>query len=98
MQIKKHFLLLVLLINTLFVVSNVYSNSLSGGEKKKSKLTEHEEISLINTFVEANKEKMIGNNLIAETLFLKCLEIDPNHDASLYELSYLYLSRQSYDE
>ncbi|MEM9023768.1 MAG: tetratricopeptide repeat protein, partial [Bacteroidota bacterium] len=42
---------------------------------------------LMRTFFEANREKILGNFDQAELLFEQCLKIDPNHGASLYELS-----------
>lgn len=41
-------------------------------------------------FFDANKEKMLGNYDLAETLFAKALTIDPNSAATMYELANIY--------
>lgn len=41
-------------------------------------------------FFDANKEKMLGNYDLAETLFAKALTIDPNSGAAMYELANIY--------
>ncbi len=44
------------------------------------------------TFIEGLKQKMIGNTQAATTLFSKCLEINPNAAASMFELAKIYSS------
>jgi tetratricopeptide (TPR) repeat protein len=41
-------------------------------------------------FIDANKEKVLGNYDEAIKLFNKCLEINPNDDASMFELARLH--------
>jgi tetratricopeptide (TPR) repeat protein len=41
-------------------------------------------------FFDANKEKMLGNYDLAETLFSQALRIDPNSSATMYELANIY--------
>lgn len=41
-------------------------------------------------FIDANKEKILGNYKQAIDLFQQCLSKDPAHDASMYELARLY--------
>jgi tetratricopeptide (TPR) repeat protein len=41
-------------------------------------------------FIDACKEKILGNYPKAEELFRKCLEINPSDDASMYELARMY--------
>ncbi|HEX8515101.1 MAG TPA: tetratricopeptide repeat protein [Bacteroidia bacterium] len=41
-------------------------------------------------FFDANKEKMLGNYDLAETLFSQALKIDPNSSAAMYELANIY--------
>ena len=42
------------------------------------------------TFIEGLKQKMIGNTQAATTLFSKCLEINPNSAAAMFELAKIY--------
>ncbi len=62
--------------------------------QKKSKqaegLSEQEIIKRKSAFMDANKEKILGNPDKAEDNFKKVLEIDLNHAPSMYELGRLY--------
>jgi tetratricopeptide (TPR) repeat protein len=49
-------------------------------------------------FIDANKEKALGNYQEATRLFKQCLEIDPQDDASMFELSKLYMMQGKADE
>jgi tetratricopeptide (TPR) repeat protein len=44
------------------------------------------------TFIEALKQKMIGNQQAAVTLFSKCLEINPNSSSAMFELAKIHFS------
>jgi tetratricopeptide (TPR) repeat protein len=44
------------------------------------------------TFIEALKQKMIGNQQAAVTLFSKCLEINPNSSSAMFELAKIHSS------
>jgi len=44
------------------------------------------------TFIEALKQKMIGNPQIAVTLFSKCLDINPNSSSAMFELAKIHSS------
>lgn len=54
-------------------------------ESSQTKLTEDQQLELKAEFLRANKEKILGNNEAALRLFRRCLFLDPNHAASLYE-------------
>lgn len=56
----------------------------------KTLFSEKELVELERNFIDANKEKLIGNYDEAVKLFLKCAVIDPSHDASFYELAKIY--------
>lgn len=49
-------------------------------------------------FIEANKQKLLGNIEEAGRLFNKCLEINPSDDASMYELAKIKIGQNSPDE
>ena len=44
------------------------------------------------TFIEALKQKMIGNQQAAVTLFSKCLEINPSSSSAMFELAKIHAS------
>ncbi|MBN3035989.1 MAG: tetratricopeptide repeat protein [Bacteroidales bacterium] len=49
-------------------------------------------------FIEANKQKIIGNTDEALRLFSACLELDPSDAASMYEMAKLFLSKGKFVE
>jgi tetratricopeptide (TPR) repeat protein len=60
------------------------SPSKSGGLEGKQR------VDFERVFFDANKEKMLGNYDLAETLFSQALKIDPNSAAAMYELANIY--------
>lgn len=60
------------------------SSSKSGGLEGKQR------VDFERVFFDANKEKMLGNYDLAETLFSQALKIDPNSSATMYELANIY--------
>ncbi|MDP3434281.1 MAG: tetratricopeptide repeat protein, partial [Bacteroidota bacterium] len=44
------------------------------------------------TFIEGLKQKMIGNQQAAVTLFSKCLQINPNSSSAMFELAKIHSS------
>lgn len=69
------------------------------GFSQKTKIEKDQKISALNLkenanlFVEANKEKNLGNLKNAELLYKKCIELVPNDAASMYELATIYLMK-----
>jgi tetratricopeptide (TPR) repeat protein len=59
--------------------------------KQQDELSEQEIIKRKSAFMEANKDKILGNPDKAAINYKKVLEIDPEHDASMYELARIYL-------
>jgi tetratricopeptide (TPR) repeat protein len=49
-------------------------------------------------FLDANRERILGNYEKAEKLYLKSLEINPGDDASMYELARIYRAQNRLDE
>lgn len=60
------------------------NNTNSGGLEGKQR------VDFERVFFDANKEKMLGNYDLAETLFSQALKIDPNSAATMYELANIY--------
>lgn len=59
-------------------------------ETPKNTLSEDARNKFEYTFIEAIKQKMIGNQLAAVTLFSECLAIDPNSAAAMFELAKIH--------
>jgi len=66
--------------------------------KKGKQLTEEEQINLKFLFVNANKEKMLGNKVKAAELFAQCIRIDGANDASMFELAKIYLEEKKLND
>lgn len=64
----------------------------------KKDLSEEDRNNLAYNFINANKEKMLGNEDKAAALFAQCLRIDPRNDASMYELAIIYAARKKYND
>lgn len=56
----------------------------------KTGLEGKQRVDFERVFFDANKEKMLGNYDLAETLFSQALKIDPNSSATMYELANIY--------
>jgi len=55
---------------------------------------EEKEMKFTSAFIEANKEKMLGNEQEAFDLFLKCLELDDRSSASMFEIARILSNRK----
>jgi tetratricopeptide (TPR) repeat protein len=62
----------------------------SSSPAKKGGLEGKQRVDFERVFFDANKEKMLGNYDLAETLFGQALKIDPNSSAAMYELANIY--------
>lgn len=52
----------------------------------------------MNTFLDAEKNKMLENYDEAKKLYLKTLEIDESYDPAMYELGRIYIIQQNFTE
>lgn len=66
--------------------------------KGGKQLTEEDLINLKFLFVNANKEKLIGNLDQAAEMFAQCIRIDGGHHASMYELARIYLQKKKIND
>lgn len=69
--------------------------------KRHNKKTDQSEIvidnqAVTNTFIDATKARLIGEKTKAMSLFNACLELNPNHAPSMYELAQLYFDQADY--
>lgn len=63
----------------------------------KKQLSENDRVQLTYLFYNATKEKILGNNEQALTLFAQCVQIDGTNDAAMYELGHIYQKQGKYD-
>ncbi|HET6557352.1 MAG TPA: tetratricopeptide repeat protein, partial [Prolixibacteraceae bacterium] len=59
-------------------------------ELPQKALSEDDKNKFEYTFIEAVKQKMIGNQSAAVALFSECLQIDPNSSAAMFELARMH--------
>lgn len=59
-------------------------------EIQESVISDDEKNEFEYTFIEGLKQKMIGNQSAAVTLFSKCLEINPNSSSAMFELAKIH--------
>jgi tetratricopeptide (TPR) repeat protein len=94
------YLLVILAMHFIVSCKTVRSNSEGTRDSKKyskdnersagNHLSDKEKVEFDYHFFNANKEKILGNYDLAESLFLKALSINPNSAASMYELANIY--------
>lgn len=89
---KKIFEIIRLTFLLLLITTFVFAQR----NKSKDKLSDEQRMSLEKTFVNANKEKILGNDDKAIELFSSCIKIDENNAASMYELSRLLEKKKKF--
>ncbi|MEX2595974.1 MAG: tetratricopeptide repeat protein, partial [Salibacteraceae bacterium] len=65
---------------------------------QKNALSQEDSISLTRKFINAEKERQLGNLEASVDLFNQCLSIAPDHDASYFGLGKIYLEQKMLDE
>ncbi|MDQ3050297.1 MAG: tetratricopeptide repeat protein [Bacteroidota bacterium] len=78
--------------------TTVKAPAVSKTEKGKRELTEEEQINLRYLFVNANKEKILGNKDKAADLFAQCIRIDGSNHAAMYELALIYAEQKKIND
>lgn len=66
--------------------------------RSNTNLSEDDRINLMYNFINANKEKMLGNDAKAAELYAQCLRIDPDNHAAMYEIAQLYTDQKKYND
>lgn len=100
-QSSKTFRLLAAVVILFLGITGCKSNlsSVSNTDKKPNEVkSEKEEIKLKNTFINANRFKIKGDLETALVYFDRCLKMDPDHGASLFEVAQIKFNQRQYDE
>jgi tetratricopeptide (TPR) repeat protein len=95
---KFHFFLIILSISNCFLV--LPSCKLFSGKDSHNKNGLDKEYQYLNTsiFIEATKEKILGNHKEALQLYGICIKNDPNNAAAFYEIASIYTSNNQYKD
>lgn len=102
MKIKQVFSVVIILF--LLISPSFNGETMAQKRSKKDKEPETEALNDFKTkqrkaaFMEANKQKILGDYTAAATNYQKALKIDPNHDASMYELARIYQRQNRSDD
>ena len=95
---------LLIIISALFFIAFSACKTTRQAENKNmiaeqnNQLSEKDRLRNSALFIDANKEKILGNYQKASELFSKCIEIDPSDAASMYELAKIYTIFNKNDE
>jgi tetratricopeptide (TPR) repeat protein len=95
-----NFRVLIISLSILFCVAapQAQAQRKSKQDDKPKELSEFMMRERQEAFLEGEKQKVLGNNDAAEASFSKALRIDPDHDASLYEMARLYYQKGRIDD
>ena len=83
-------LVLILTVSCSTAKKNVKSAPLAKSELPEATISEDDKNEFEYTFIEGLKQKMIGNQQAAVSLFSKCLEINPNSTSAMFELAKIH--------
>jgi len=84
-------ILLALIILLALSCGSTRSTAVATGSAEKSETRDNRIAERVTSlFIDATKERILGNFRQAITLYHQCLSLNPNHDPSLYELARLY--------
>ena len=89
-MIKSISIIVFLLIASFLSSCSIFRHN----EKDKDLLSERERYEFNYSFMEAEKQKMLGNFEEAKFLYEKCNKLDPSSAATLYELSTLLVQKE----
>lgn len=88
---KTNLLFVLLFVFVLFSCKTSKSGSVAESKQNPDKgLSDKDVVQFKFLFFNANKERILGNYDLAETLFSQALKIDPNSAATMYELANIY--------
>jgi tetratricopeptide (TPR) repeat protein len=78
--------------------SPISTKAVSPINKSAKSLSEHEKKELDYIFVNAAKEKMLGNMDRAAELYAQCIRIDGSNDAAMFELARILISQNKVND
>lgn len=96
--LKNNILTLKFKISIFFIVFLLTNSVFAQKQKSEFEVLEQEtaDINFTASFIEANKQKMLGNYVEAINLYLRCLEINPKSTASMFEIARILYSNNDF--
>jgi tetratricopeptide (TPR) repeat protein len=96
------FCLISLLLAVVATVSISCKTTSKGSPDTKSessrKLTQEEQLQLTALFIDANREKALGNDDKAIGLFAQCIKRNPQYSPAMYEMARMLQERKQYND
>ncbi|MFN5224185.1 MAG: tetratricopeptide repeat protein [Bacteroidota bacterium] len=65
---------------------------------KEQELSEEQRVTLKFVFMNATKERVLGNTEKAIDLYAQCIRLDARHHASMYEIANIYADQKKYSD
>jgi tetratricopeptide (TPR) repeat protein len=91
--------LIVILISSFLISCKTVKVDKQGETKSKIKeLTQEESLQNTGLFIDANREKLLGNYDKALSLFAQCIKKNPEYDAAMYEMATILSQKKQYEE
>ncbi|MDD3875016.1 MAG: tetratricopeptide repeat protein [Bacteroidales bacterium] len=94
----KHLVLIIIVIFSISSCNIFRKGGSSPRHENQSSLSPLEQIEVTALFIEANKEKIIGNFSNAKALYADCIRKDPKNHAAMYELAGLLLIEENFND
>lgn len=66
------------------------------GFTQEPQMASKEEVQFATLYMNANKERILGNNTEAANLYMKALSIDPNNAAAYFDLGKIFIENKDY--
>jgi tetratricopeptide (TPR) repeat protein len=86
----KYYLLVFLTAATFFSCNSNKNVVKTSKNKKASELSEKDHLSFDYLYLNANKEKILGNHDLALSLYTQCVKINPKEPAPYYDIATIY--------
>lgn len=87
---NNNFVVLVILLLAFSCKTQKTSTADGSSKNPDNGLSDKDLILFKRLFIDANKERILGNYDMAEVLFSQALKVDPNSSATMYELANIY--------
>lgn len=95
---KKAIVFIILISSILFSCRTVKVEKDNKTQVKVKQLTQEEAIQNTALFIDANREKLLGNLDKALSLFAQCIKKNPEYDAAIYEMAMILNQKKQLDE
>lgn len=91
--------ILLIIITSILISCKTSQVSMQSDPKSKVKdLTQEELLQNTGLFIDANREKLLGNYDKALSLFAQCIKKNPDYDAAMYEMAFILSQKKQYGE